>query len=119
MVFHEDQFFGDVEKTYKSKKVVDGVVDLTLIPSIVQTTGGKGVRDDPNNDEALGLQVKRVFSKGSSLLSQKPRSLRLGGILKSVNNEQSILHLIIFCLLMKGSKRATKKKRLMKIKING
>ena len=29
VVFHEDQFFGDIENTEKSKEVVDGVVDLT------------------------------------------------------------------------------------------
>lgn len=35
MVFQEDQLFGDVEKNDNSKEVVDGVVDLTHIPSLV------------------------------------------------------------------------------------
>lgn len=33
VVFHEDQFFGDVERIDESNKVVDGLVDLTPIPS--------------------------------------------------------------------------------------
>lgn len=42
VVFHEDQLSGDIEKTDKFKEIIDGVVDLTLIPSLLKTKGGKG-----------------------------------------------------------------------------
>ena len=64
VVFHEDQFFGDIEKTEKSKEVVNGVVDLTPTPSPVQTTGGEGGQYDPNHDEAQGLPNEQGVEQG-------------------------------------------------------
>ena len=55
VVFDEDQFFGDIEITERFKEVVDGVVDLTPTPFLMQTTGGEGGQNDPNRDEAQGL----------------------------------------------------------------
>lgn len=55
VVFQEDQLFGDVEKNDNSKEIVDGVVDLTHIPSLVQTTGGEGKHDDSDCNETHGL----------------------------------------------------------------
>lgn len=70
VVFHEDQLSGDIEKTDKFKEIIDGVVDLTLIPSLLKTKGGKGVQDNLNTDDARGLPSQEVVEQGE----QSPRS---------------------------------------------
>lgn len=42
VISHEDHFFGDVEKTDKSKEKVDGVIDMTHLSSLLKTRGGEG-----------------------------------------------------------------------------
>ncbi|MFX6409685.1 hypothetical protein ABTG43_19060, partial [Acinetobacter baumannii] len=56
--------------TEKSKEVVDGVVDLTPTPSLVQTIGGEVGQNDLDRDEAQGLPDGQGVEQGE----QSPQS---------------------------------------------
>ena len=94
VVFHDDQFFANVEKNDKSKEEVAGVVGLNLILLQCRLQIENVCKMLRTLMRHRGCQVKRVLSRRSSLLSQNPQNLKLGGLLESINHQLSILHLI-------------------------
>lgn len=95
------------------------MVNCTPISSPVHSTNGKGVQDNPDTIEALGLLSEEGVDKGKQTRQLETTDLKSGCLLQSVNHQQSILHLIMFWLMMRESQRTFKKKRLIKITIVG